>query len=124
MNRRGFLSAILAAGVAPAFIGSSVLMPVRKLWTPPDHIVVRPGLGLDDSAVIQDAIDAQWKAGGGTVFLTGGVFQIGATILLREGVNLDGSGSQLYGTDRGGGPMIQIVERYNGMQFSYGGREK
>jgi hypothetical protein len=29
MNRRGFLQAILAAGVAPAVVGSGVLMPVR-----------------------------------------------------------------------------------------------
>lgn len=34
MNRRGFLQAILAAGVAPAVIGSGVLMPVRKLIMP------------------------------------------------------------------------------------------
>lgn len=34
-TRRGFLGAILAAGVAPAFVGSNVLMPVKKLWTPP-----------------------------------------------------------------------------------------
>ena len=33
MNRRGFLQGILAAGVAPAFIGSSILMPVRKIIT-------------------------------------------------------------------------------------------
>ena len=31
MNRRGFLQGILAAGVAPAFIGSSILMPVRRI---------------------------------------------------------------------------------------------
>lgn len=29
MNRRGFLKSILAAGVAPAFVGSSILMPVK-----------------------------------------------------------------------------------------------
>ena len=34
MDRRGFLGAILAAGVAPAFIGSSILMPVRKIVIP------------------------------------------------------------------------------------------
>lgn len=34
MNRRGFLKGILAAGVAPAFIGSSILMPVRKIVAP------------------------------------------------------------------------------------------
>src|SRR5437867_4317171 len=38
MTRRGFLkgiAGILAAGVAPAVIGSPILMPVRKIWTPP-----------------------------------------------------------------------------------------
>ena len=39
MDRRGFLKGILAAGVAPAFIGSAILMPVRKLWTPPTEII-------------------------------------------------------------------------------------
>jgi hypothetical protein len=31
VKRRGFLGSIFAAGFAPAFVGSSVLMPVRKL---------------------------------------------------------------------------------------------
>lgn len=31
MQRRGFLGAILAAGMAPAFVGAKVLMPVRAL---------------------------------------------------------------------------------------------
>ena len=37
MNRRSFITGmagILSAGYAPAFVGSSVLMPVRKIWTP------------------------------------------------------------------------------------------
>lgn len=34
MKRRSFLGSILAAGVAPAFVGSSVLMPVRKIVVP------------------------------------------------------------------------------------------
>jgi len=34
MNRRSFLASILAAGVAPAVIGSGILMPVRKLIDP------------------------------------------------------------------------------------------
>lgn len=38
MNRRGFLQSVLAAGVAPAFVGSGILMPVRKLITAPDII--------------------------------------------------------------------------------------
>lgn len=38
MNRRRFLrgiAGILAAGVAPAAVGSGVLMPIKTLWTPP-----------------------------------------------------------------------------------------
>lgn len=38
MNRRSFIAGILAAGVAPAFIGSSVLMPVRTILTDPKTI--------------------------------------------------------------------------------------
>lgn len=34
MKRRGFLASILAAGVAPAAIGSGVLMPIRKILAP------------------------------------------------------------------------------------------
>lgn len=34
ITRRGFLKGILAAGMAPAFIGPDVLMPVRKVFTP------------------------------------------------------------------------------------------
>jgi hypothetical protein len=33
MNRRNFLQSIIVGGVAPAFIGSSVLMPLRKVWS-------------------------------------------------------------------------------------------
>ena len=39
MNRRGFLQSILAAGVAPSVVGSGILMPVRKLWTPPADVL-------------------------------------------------------------------------------------
>ena len=34
ISRRGFLASILAAGVAPAIVGSGILMPIRKVWTP------------------------------------------------------------------------------------------
>lgn len=34
MNRRNFLASILAAGVAPAAVGSGILMPVRKIVVP------------------------------------------------------------------------------------------
>ena len=45
MTRRGFLkgmAGILAAGVAPAFIGSKILMPVRELWKPSPQIWTHP----------------------------------------------------------------------------------
>lgn len=38
MNRRSFLAGILAAGVAPAFVGSSILMPVRCILRAPDYV--------------------------------------------------------------------------------------
>ena len=34
MKRRGFLAGILAAGFAPAVVGSGILMPVRRLVVP------------------------------------------------------------------------------------------
>lgn len=36
MQRRGFLGAILAAGMAPAFVGAKVLMPVKQIIVPPE----------------------------------------------------------------------------------------
>lgn len=58
MNRRGFLQAILAAGVAPAVVGSGILMPVRAIALPewgisrvamPDVIAAQKALNaLDD----------------------------------------------------------------------------
>ena len=35
VKRRSFLAGILAAGVAPAFVRSGVLMPVKQIWVPP-----------------------------------------------------------------------------------------
>lgn len=49
MNRRSFLKAILAAGVAPYVVTSAgVLMPVRELWTPEwtRYALVEDGLTL------------------------------------------------------------------------------
>lgn len=34
-TRRGFLSAALAACAAPAYVKAGILMPVKKVWTPP-----------------------------------------------------------------------------------------
>jgi len=58
MNRRGFLQAILAAGVAPAFVGSGVLMPVRELWTPRkypfDQVTLRRFIPLASIAPLRE----------------------------------------------------------------------
>lgn len=43
IQRRGFLAGILAAGVAPAFVGSKILMPVKTL------------VSLDDAWMTVDA---------------------------------------------------------------------
>lgn len=56
MNRRGFLSSILAAGMAPAAIGSGVLMPVRQIWTP--HRVLTPELIAQEAfRILSTSID-------------------------------------------------------------------
>lgn len=39
-TRRSFLSGIFGAAIAPAFIGSEILMPVKKLWTPPEIAIL------------------------------------------------------------------------------------
>jgi hypothetical protein len=44
MQRRGFLAGILAAGFAPAAIGSGVLMPVRKIATIRAQDLVHSGI--------------------------------------------------------------------------------
>ena len=50
MQRRGFLGAILAAGMAPAYVGASVLMPVKQIIAPeicrPELVVFWNGLLL------------------------------------------------------------------------------
>lgn len=43
-TRRGFLATILAAGVAPAAVGSGILMPVRPLGS---EILLPSWLGVD-----------------------------------------------------------------------------
>lgn len=40
MNRRGLLRGILAAGMAPAIGTTGILMPVRRIWTPPDVLTL------------------------------------------------------------------------------------
>lgn len=47
-TRRGFLGAILAAGVAPAAVGSGILMPVKKIAFPEFDLDVSAWLGEYD----------------------------------------------------------------------------
>lgn len=57
MNRRGFLASILAAGVAPAIVGSGILMPIRKLWTPDQQVGIDLAPYGDDCVI---AISEVW----------------------------------------------------------------
>lgn len=57
MQRRGFLAGILAAGFAPAAIGSGVLMPVKKIVQPAWMILD----GLSNDGYIQfDGVDVSY----------------------------------------------------------------
>lgn len=47
MRRRGFMAGILAAGVAPAFVGARVLMPVRQLVGTSGQVLVSTGDGFE-----------------------------------------------------------------------------
>lgn len=48
IGRRGFLASILAAGVAPAAVGSGILMPVRRI-ADPYEILLPSWFALDAS---------------------------------------------------------------------------
>lgn len=54
-NRRGFLAAILSSGMAPAAIGSGILMPTKKIFVPP-LIVVQPMYGR-----VHEPLIITWK---------------------------------------------------------------
>lgn len=66
-TRRGFLGAMLAAGVAPAFVGSSVLMPLRRVWVP------------DDADRLQAMLDQ-----GGIIDLNGKRFDLNRPVFIRK----------------------------------------
>lgn len=59
-TRRGFLASILAAGVAPAAIGSGVLMPVRQIWTPVNSLKMGNTL-LTPQMIIKEALEILQK---------------------------------------------------------------
>lgn len=74
MDRRGFLKSILAAGVAPAFVGASVLMPVRKLIVP--------------ERVVWTYMGADYGFGEGSVILTAFTFSDGKKYMLPNPINI------------------------------------
>jgi hypothetical protein len=40
IGRRNLLSAILIAGAAPVYVKAGILMPVRKVWTPEQRLIL------------------------------------------------------------------------------------
>lgn len=92
MDRRGFLSAILAAGVAPAFIDSRILMPLR-LVTPVMALPVFYGDGIhDDTVAMQAMLDGQQVQHAITGELLGGNNEIvsgfGYTVLVSDSLHV------------------------------------
>lgn len=83
MLRRSFLGSILTAGVAPAFVGAHVLMPVRPLIILPPKLpsVVIPFYGtLSPASMLEmktkytdrEVLFAEMPASGGSVRLYSG----------------------------------------------------
>lgn len=58
MNRRGFLAAALAVGMAPMIVKAGVLMPVRQLTIPSRFIIHGDGIH-DDATALQAFFNGQ-----------------------------------------------------------------
>lgn len=62
MNRRGFLgglAGILAAGVAPAAVGSSIIMPVRSIVRTPPMGIIGPWLQAEQAELMRIVMEMQ-----------------------------------------------------------------
>jgi hypothetical protein len=74
VNRRNFMGSILAAGMAPAVVGSGILMPLGKVWVPAWHI----GMPLTATELLRYNADWMEHLERATrtmlVYGTGGVF--------------------------------------------------
>ena len=55
MNRRGFLTSILALGAAPAIVKASSLMKVQEIWLPENNIISQSGIILYGDGINYDA---------------------------------------------------------------------
>ncbi len=99
MNRRGFMAAILAAGVAPMVVKAGVLMPVRSVIVPTyyDHIAPYPvTLTLDDTAYVQACLDR------GGLYLPRGVYRVSKTLrITKDSTIVDGSVFEFSGLEPG-----------------------
>lgn len=74
MNRRSFLASILAAGVAPAVVGSGILMPVRQILLPI----------YEEVPLVQTIEDFVVGKRGGCTLLTPTIITREALIILEE----------------------------------------
>lgn len=66
MQRRGFLAGILAAGFAPAAIGSGILMPVKKIQRLPWTTQELPGVSIVNPRAVM-LLDAANKTEVGSI---------------------------------------------------------
>lgn len=107
MNRRNFLSKSKLALALP-------LLPLVANGDPgfePVHIpsvFTTPVTPLDDTDIIQTAIDRASRAGGGIVKLEPRQYRITRTIHGASNVTVYGNQSELVGHVLDGGPMIKI----------------
>lgn len=102
MQRRGFLAGILAAGFAPAAIGSGVLMPIKKIqrlpWTTqelPGVVIVNPRaaqfFSIDDFIQF-DGVDQTevgsltWDSSFNTTILT--IKDLHGNVILQSGPDI------------------------------------
>lgn len=56
MNRRGFLTGILALGAAPAIVRATSLMPGRAIWVP-GHLVAYGSMTVESEFVLPVTYD-------------------------------------------------------------------
>lgn len=92
MMAAGLSSLMLAA--APGIAATRSTSVYQTMPHDPSAVIVR-GAGdgrADDTAALQQAIDAAAKDGGGIVFVPSGRYRISRTVLLRSGVRVFGVG--------------------------------
>ena len=93
ISRRGFLGALLAAGIAPAIVRPASLM---KIWVPPEPKIWVPdwsaydGTGLDAGYLLQRCVREMRR-----VIVPAGVYFIGTPVELQSNTFIDMSGSRI-----------------------------